>query len=52
MDYLLPTITFENEKGFANHIEVTHSLKYNKYFPRPYNNQDNGIVENRNGRIM
>ncbi len=51
MDYPLHTITFDNDKGFANHMEVAHALNVNTYFTRPYTSQDKGTVENRIGQI-
>lgn len=51
MDYPLHTITFDNDKGFANHIDVAYALNVNTYFTRPYTSQDKGTVENRIGQI-
>ena len=51
MDYPLHTITFDNDKGFANHMEVARALNVTTYFTRPYTSQDKGTVENRIGQI-
>jgi transposase, IS30 family len=51
MDYQLHTITFDNDKGFANHMEVAGALNIETYFTRPYTSQDKGTVENRIGQI-
>ena len=51
MDYPLHTITFDNDKGFANHMEVANTLNVKTYFTRPYTSQDKGTVENRIGQI-
>ena len=51
MDYPLHTITFDNDKGFANHMEVAKALNVTTFFTRPYTSQDEGTVENRIGQI-
>ena len=45
------TITFDNDKGFADHLVVADALKINTYFTRPYTSQDKGTVENRIGQL-
>jgi IS30 family transposase len=38
--YPMHTITFDNDKGFADHMAVADALNVNKYFTRPYTSQD------------
>ena len=45
------TITFDNDKGFADHMLVAKALNANTYFTRPYTSQDKGTVENRIGQL-
>ena len=45
------TVTFDNEMGFANHMEVAKALNAENYFTRPYTSQDKGAVESRIGQI-
>jgi IS30 family transposase len=47
----LHTITFDNEKGFANHMDVACVLNVKIYFTQPYTSQDKGTVENRIGQF-
>ena len=47
----LHTITFDNDKGFADHMEIAKALHVKTYFTRPYTSQDKGTVENRIGQI-
>jgi IS30 family transposase len=47
----LHTITFDNDKGFADHIKVAKELSVKTFFTRPYTSQDKGTVENRIGQI-
>lgn len=49
--YPLHTVTFDNDKGFANHLDVAEALNVDTYFTRPYTSQDKGTVENRIGQI-
>jgi IS30 family transposase len=49
--YQIRTVTFDNDMGFANHMEVAKSLNAETYFTRPYTSQDKGTVENRIGQI-
>jgi len=51
LDYPMRTVTFDNDKGFANHMDVANSLNVKTYFTRPYTSQDKGTVENRIGQI-
>lgn len=45
------TITFDNDKGFADHMNVANALNVKTYFTRPYTSQDKGTVENRIGQL-
>jgi len=45
------TITFDNDKGFAYHMNVANALNDDTYFTRPYTSQDKGTFENRIGQI-
>lgn len=45
------TVTFENDKGFANHMDVANSLNVKTFFTRPYTSREKGTVENRLGQI-
>jgi IS30 family transposase len=45
------TITFVNDKGFADHMTVAKALNADTYFTRPYTSQDKGTVENRIGQL-
>ncbi len=49
--YPMHTITFDNDKGFADHMDVAHMLNVKTYFTRPYTSQDKGTVENRIGQL-
>jgi IS30 family transposase len=51
VDYPMHTITFDNDKGFADHLTVANTLNVKTYFTRPYTSQDKGTVENRIGQI-
>lgn len=51
MGYRIRTVTFDNDMGFANHLEVAKALNAETYFTRPYTSQDKGTVENRIGQI-
>ena len=51
VDYPMHTITFDNDKGFADHMKVSDALNVNTYFTRPYTSQDKGTVENRIGQL-
>ena len=46
-EYCLHTMTFDNVKGFADHMTVANALNINTYFTRPYTSEDQGTVENR-----
>lgn len=47
----IKTMTFDNGKEFARHMEVRDQSKVKTYFTRPYTSQDKGTVENRIGLI-
>lgn len=49
--YPIHTITFDNDKGFADHMMVANDLNAKTYFTRPYTSQDKGTVENRIGQL-
>ena len=49
--YPMHTITFDNDKGFADHMTVAKTLNVKTYFTRPYTSQDKGTVENRIGQL-
>jgi IS30 family transposase len=49
--YPIHTITFDNDKGFDNHLTVVNALNADSYFTRPYASQDKGTVENRIGLL-
>lgn len=51
MRYPLHTITFDNDKGFADHMTVATTLNVGTYFTRPYTSQDKGTVESRIGQL-
>lgn len=46
-EYCLHTMTFDNDKCFADHMTVADALNINTYFTRPYTSEDQGTVENR-----
>lgn len=47
----LHTLTFENDKAFAEHKSIGIDLRADTYFTRPYTSQDKGTVENRIGQL-
>jgi IS30 family transposase len=49
--YDLHTLTFDNDKAFADHITIGKELDVKTFFTRPYTSQDKGTVENRIGVI-
>ena len=51
LEYPMHTITFDNDKAFANHMDIATILNVKTYFTRPYTSQDKGTVENRIGQI-
>ena len=51
MGYRIRTVTFDNDLGFADHMEVAKNLNAETYFTRPYTSQDKGTFENRIGQI-
>ena len=50
-NHQIHTITFVNDKGFADHMTVAKALNADTYFTRPYTSQDKGTVENRIGQL-
>jgi IS30 family transposase len=51
VNYSMHTITFDNYKGFADHMTIANTLNVKTYFTRPYTSQDKGTVENRIGQL-
>jgi IS30 family transposase len=51
LPYPVHTITFDNDKAFSCHQDVSRILGVETYFTRPYTSQDKGTVENRIGVI-
>ena len=51
VDYPMHTMTFDNDKVFADHMKVSNALHVNTYFTRSYTSQDKGTVENRIGQL-
>jgi IS30 family transposase len=45
------TITFDNDRGFADHIAVADAPNINTYFTKTYTIQDKGTVEYRIGKL-
>lgn len=45
------TITFDNGKEFADHVQLSDSLGIDCYFARPYHSWERGSNENLNGLI-
>ena len=45
------TITNDNGKEFAQHLEISKALKANVYFAHPYHSWERGLNENTNGLI-
>ena len=48
---LLRTITSDNGKEFANHMEIAENLEIDFYFAKPYHSWERGANENLNGLI-
>ena len=48
---LLRTITSDNGKEFANHMEIAENLQIDFYFAKPYHSWERGANENLNGLI-
>ena len=48
---LIHTITSDNGKEFANHLEVAQILDIDYYFAKPYHSWERGANENLNGLI-
>ena len=51
IEYRVRTLTFDNDKAFSCHSEISDHFKIRSYFTRPYTSQDKGTVENRIGVI-
>jgi IS30 family transposase len=49
--YSIHTITFDNDKGFADHMTVANALNADTYFTRHYTSQDKRTVEKRIGQL-
>lgn len=47
----IKTLTFDNDKAFADHKQIADQLEADTYFTRPYTSWDKGTVENRIGVI-
>jgi IS30 family transposase len=47
----LHNITFDNDKRFADHMEIAKVLNVKTYFKRPYTSEEKRTVENRIGQI-
>ena len=45
------TITSDNGKEFANHMQISSALKSDFYFAHPYHSWERGLNENTNGLI-
>ena len=45
------TLTYDNGKEFAYHMEIAKVLKANGYFAHPYHSWERGLNENTNGLI-
>ena len=45
------TLTYDNGKEFAYHMEIAKVLKANRYFAHPYHSWERGLNENTNGLI-
>ena len=50
-NYIAKTLTFDNDKAFSCHNDVSKIMNVRTYFTRPYTSQDKGTVENRIGVI-
>jgi IS30 family transposase len=45
------TLTYDNGKEFALHLDIDESLQSNGYFTHPYHSWERGLNENTNGLI-
>ena len=45
------TITYDNGKEFAHHVEIARTLEAKGYFAHPYHSWERGLNENMNGLI-
>ena len=50
-EHKVKSITFDNDKSFANHYLVAEKYKIKTFFTHPYSSQEKGTVENRIGVI-
>jgi IS30 family transposase len=48
---LLHTITSDNGKEFANHIQIAERLEIDYFFAKPYHSWERGANENLNGLV-
>ncbi|MFT5736121.1 MAG: IS30 family transposase [Maribacter sp.] len=48
---LIHTMTSDNEKEFANHLNIAEQLNINFYFTKPYHSWQRGANENLNGFV-
>ena len=44
------SVTFDNDMGSANHMEVGKSINADTFFTKPYTHNDKGTDENRIGQ--
>jgi transposase, IS30 family len=47
----IKTITYDNGKEFAGHVEIAASLQANCYFAKPYHAWERGLNEHTNGLV-
>jgi len=47
----IETITFDNGKEFANHVEIVSALSAQSYFAKPYHSWERGLNEHTNGLV-
>jgi IS30 family transposase len=45
------TISFDDDKGFADHMTVSKALNSDTYYTSPYTSKNKGTVENRIGQL-
>ena len=45
----IETITYDNGKEFASHVEIATSLRALSYFAKPYHSWERGLNEHSNG---
>jgi IS30 family transposase len=51
LSQFVKTITFDNGKEFAKHIDIASSLECDTYFAKPYHSWERGQNENANGLL-